>query len=171
MAGVWDFDIGLFLSQGAVQKEGSLRLERLVRENGDDRDVYRIRDSSTQFICSSRTAGIIESHRRLGVPLFEWSNERFTRVKLAGHLPLEMARALVERASCASGPLEPTGGRWSYAYAADFDAAKRIERTLRAAVRLEGVAPRQTVLDRLLEGRRRGRPLNWYEMMKSENPN
>lgn len=170
LAGTWSFETGLFLAQAPRGEDADIRLERLVRESGDDRDIYRVIGGGEEFVSNSRTAAIIESHRRLHFPLFEWFAGSFRRLNRGGYLPLEMARALVERASCASGPLSPVQGKWSYAYPADLQAAKRVERTLGQAVKLSRATASSPMLDRIVRARRNGRAASWYDLKKNENP-
>ncbi len=170
LAGTWSFDAGLFLAHKPPGEDVGIRLERLVRENGDDRDVYRVIGGGEEFVSSSRTAAIIESHRRLRFPLFEWNAGRFRRLKRGGYLPLEMAQALVARASCASGPLSPAQGKWSYAYPAESQVAERVGRALGQAVKLSRATVSSPMLDRIVRARRNGRTASWYDLKKNENP-
>lgn len=171
LAGTWSFEAGLFLAHTPRGEDVGIRLERLVRENGDDRDIYRVTGGGEEFVSSSRTAAILESHRRLRFPLFEWTTGRFRRLKRGGYLPLEMAQALVARASCTSGPLSPSQGKWSYAYPADLQAAERVERTLGQAVQLSRARASSPMLDRIVRARRSGRAASWYDLKKNENSN
>jgi hypothetical protein len=168
LAGTWSFETGLFHANAPHGQDVGLSLERLVRENGDDRDIYRVIGGGEKFITSSRTAAIIESHRRLRFPLFAWTDGKFRRLKRGGYLPLEMAQALVSLASCASGPLSPTQGKWSYAYPADLKAAERVERALGPAVHLNRATATSPMLDRIVRARRNGRAASWYDLKKNE---
>lgn len=167
MAGLWSFETGIFVPPERHRSVQPVRLERLVRERGDDRDVYRVAGEGDDFVASTRTVAILEAHRRLRVPLFEWSDEKFSRAARSGYFPLEIARALVVRASCTSGPLPLADGTWSYAYPADDETSAWVGRTLGYAVRVDREAPRHDLLDRIIEARRSGRRFKWYESMHS----
>lgn len=166
LAGTWSFEAGVFVAPTRGGEDVGIRLDRLVRENGDDRDIFRVVGGGNEFISSSRAAAIIESHRRLCFPLFQWASGKFQRLKRGGHLPLEMAQALVARASCASGPLSPAQGKWGYAYPADLQAAKRVERTLGQAIQLSHSRASSPMLDRIVRARRSGRAAIWYDLTK-----
>ncbi len=165
VAGLWSFETGIFVPPERHRSIHSVRLERLVRERGDDRDVYRVSGEGDDFVASSRTVAILEAHRRLRIPVFEWSDGKFHRLAKNGYLPLELARALVFRASCTSGPLPLTDGTWSYAYPADGEITTWVGRTLGNAVRVGSGGARDDLLNRIIEARRSGRRFSWNETM------
>ncbi|MGN7754686.1 hypothetical protein [Sinorhizobium sp. 22678] len=167
VAGLWSFETGIFVPPERHRSVQPVSLERLVRERGDDRDVYRVTGEGDDFVASTRTVAILEAHRRLRVPLFEWSDGKFRRAARSGYLPLEIARALVIRASSTSGPLPLADGTWSYAYPADDETSAWVGRTLGYAVRVDRGASRHDLLDRIIEARRSGRRFKWYESMHS----
>ncbi|WP_164940820.1 hypothetical protein [Bradyrhizobium zhanjiangense] len=106
LKGIWRFDLGLFLAPDKIAvSEGSVRLERLVRERGDDRDLYRIIDNDKAFLTTSRTLAVLEAYRRRKESLFDWTSKTFVRRFRGGHLPMPIARTLAIRSLRASGPV------------------------------------------------------------------
>lgn len=164
LAGVWSFDAGVFASPNRARANDPVCLERLVRERGDDRDIYRVVGKGEVFLSSSRTTAVLEAHRRLGKPLFEWEMGEFRRRGLTGHLPLELSRWLVTCTSRASGPLPLAGGGWTYVYPCDTETAAWVASTLGDAVSVPSNAPSRDLLNRAVEQRRLGRRLAWYEV-------
>jgi hypothetical protein len=111
---------------------------------------------------TSRTAAILEAHRRSGRPLFRWSQGQLVRASRGGHLPLPVARALRLRAPVGSGPVPLKEGGWSYAYTADPYDAVLLADKFGAAI---AGAPRLQRIDRVasaVAARRAGRRPAWY---------
>jgi len=154
----------------APSAEGTVRLERLVRERSDDRDLFRLSGRGEDFLTSSRTVAIFEAHRRLGTPLLDWMAGRLQRRSRGGHLPIPIARALRRRTLCASGPVFRPDGSWTYVYAADLEAARRLRRTFGAVIALGDEARGGFTLDRVVQQRRLGRRQTWYEPPQVRHP-
>ncbi|SEE27345.1 hypothetical protein SAMN05444161_5296 [Rhizobiales bacterium GAS191] len=163
LAGVWSFELGLFLTPEANHKAPSeVVLQRWVRERKDDRDLYRVVSEEEDFITSSRTVAVLEAHRRRGTALFRWSGGRLERVSRNGHLPLLVARSLRRRSLLGSGPAELGEGVGGYLYAADARAARWLRAKFGRAI--EG-APREDEWDPLraiVAARRANRRPSWY---------
>ncbi len=159
---IWSFEAGLFLPPIGDPSNQSVRLERLVRERGDDRDVYRVVDRDNAFITASRTVAILEAHRLKRRPLFRWEGGQLRRLTRSGHLPLEMARALARASGAASGPVAAADGVWSYHYPADIRDAEQIARCLGSAVDLGG-ARRTDPLRDVVAARRSGSRRTWID--------
>lgn len=166
LRGVWSFEVGLFLVPNDSPGLHAVRLERLVRERGDDRDIYRVTGRGKTFLTSSRVAGILEAHRRLGRPLFEWRDDKFRRLGRSGHLPLEIARYLIAHASQASGPVVRSDGSWTYEYPAAPGSADWVARTLGSAIQFKAVSA--DCLERIVARRRAGGRLVWSELVSSK---
>ncbi len=166
LQGMWSFEVGLFLVRNDSPGLHAVRMERLVRERGDDRDVYRVTGRGKTFLTSSRVAGILEAQRRLGRPLFEWRDDKFRRLGRSGHLPLEIARYLVAHASQASGPVVRSDGSWTYEYPADPRSADWVARTLGSAIQFKATGA--DCLERIVARRRAGARLIWSELVLSK---
>lgn len=162
---VWSFEIGLFLPPTERSIVQPLRLERLVRERGDDRDVYRVLDHDKSFVTASRTAAIVEAHRLARRPLFHWKDGRYRRRTRSGHLPLEMARALAWESLSTPGPVTAADGSWSYHYPAAPAAAGWVADSLGAAVLFEGIT-RLDPLAAVVAARRSGARRVWTDRRK-----
>ena len=163
LQGVWSFDAGLFQASDGTPGLHAVGLERLIRERGDDRDVYRVTGQAEAFLTSSRTAAILEAHRCLGRPLFAWRGGKFHRLGRSGHLPLEIARSLVAHASQASGPIVRSDGTWTYEYPADPATAGWVARTLGSAIRHDTAGAEADILKQIVARRRAGGRLVWSE--------
>lgn len=161
LAGIWRFDLGLFLAPDKVGSEGGIRLERLVRERGDDRDLYRIIDHGKTFLTTSRTLAVLEAHRRRKEPLFDWTSETFVRRSRGGYLPMPIARTIGIRSLRASGPVLRTDGSWTYVYPSDTEAARWIGRTFGAAISINAETKRKPFYQYVAEQRRLGRRPSW----------
>ncbi|RVA14633.1 hypothetical protein EN932_04140 [Mesorhizobium sp. M7A.F.Ca.US.002.01.1.1] len=168
LAGVWSFESGLFVPPDDRATTNLVRLERLVRARGDDRDIYRINGRGETLLASSRTSAILEAYRRSTRLLFDWQDGKFRRLARSGHLPLEIARALVAHASQASGPVLQSDGSWTYAYPADAEAATWVARILGSAVSVKGGGHPLDFLDLIVARRRNGRRLVWGERLQSD---
>lgn len=162
LQGVWSFEDGFFRAPDGRPDGRAVRLERLVRERGDDRDVFRVTGRGEAFLASSRAAAILEAYRRSGRPLFEWANGRFRRLARGGHLPLEIARYLVAHASQASGPVVQSDGSWTYEYSADPESASWVARTLGPTVQFDAASAE--LLEQAIARRRSGGRLVWGEL-------
>ncbi|MFG1242356.1 hypothetical protein V5F31_08235 [Xanthobacter sp. V7C-4] len=165
---VWSFEDGLFLEPKDHTSNDAVRLERLERERGDDRDVFRVTGRGDSFLTSSLTTAILETYRRLRRPLFAWRNGRFQRLTRTGHLPLEIARSLVADASQTSGPVLLGDGSWTYDYPADTSNAEWVARALGSAVQFEGAGTGVDLLQGVVESRRAGSRLIWSEQYSRE---
>ncbi len=162
LAGLWRFDVGLFLAPDKIAAEDTVRLERLVRERGDDRDLYRIIDHDKAFLTTSRTLAVLEAHRRRKEPLFDWTSETFVRRSRGGHLPMPIARTLAIRSLRASGPVLRADGSWTYVYPSDAEAARWVGRTFGAAISVKTKSKRKPFYQYVAEQRRVGRRPSWY---------
>jgi hypothetical protein len=168
LAGVWSFEAGLFLSPLIPGTRHPVALERLVRERGDDRDIYRVSGGGEPFLASSRTTAILEAYRRLRRPLFGWRNGEFRRLARSGHLPLEIGRALVAHASRASGPILQSDGVWTYGYPANGESAGWVIRTLGSAVQVESSGSKDNLLHQIVGHRRAGGRFVWGGLLPNE---
>jgi hypothetical protein len=122
----WSFERGLFLPHQHIVS-GDVRLDRLVREHMDDRDVFRVSGSGPAFLTASRVTGIMEAYRRKGQELFRWENGSLVRLARGGHLPLSVARALRRRCLAAGGPIVSNDGTWTYNYPCDLQTARLLK--------------------------------------------
>ncbi|WP_143279727.1 hypothetical protein [Bradyrhizobium diazoefficiens] len=164
LGGIWKFDVGLFLPADKVgPQEGAVRLERLVRDRGDDRDIYRVTANEDTFLTSSRTVAILEAHRRRRDPLFELVSDRFVRRSRSGHLPTAIARALAIRCLRASGPALRPDGSWTYLYPSDAETALWVARIFGSAIAIFGERRRKPFFEHVVEQRRLGRRPSWYQ--------
>jgi hypothetical protein len=164
LAGIWSFELGRFVRPETERKrnEGDVELHRLVRERGDDRDLYRVTHGSEQCVTSSRTVAILEAYRRRKTPLFNWSASRFYRTARGGHLPLPVAKALPRRSLCGSGPvIKPAGGP-SYEYVADVSSARWLAEAFGPALAGVPVARNSDLLKRMVRVKRGGSRPSWY---------
>jgi hypothetical protein len=127
LSGVWDFARGIFVDP-AIQlaQKGAHRLERWTRERGDDHDVYVIQTAGEEIVTLSRTAAVLEVHRRAGIALFDFSGVSLRRCRLGGYIPLSIARSLRLLHGIGPGPTESDGRRWSYSYPCDRQSAQQL---------------------------------------------
>lgn len=162
LAGVWSFEKGLFLSP-SIGGESAIRLERLVREGRDDRDLYRVFGGDSVFTTTSRVIAILEAYRQARRPLFVWQAGSFRRTCRSGYLPLPTARWLRRRMLVASGPVEDDSGAVTYRYVAGAAEARWISTMLGAAVR----GPERTFapsdVNEVVRRRRAGLRPTWWE--------
>jgi hypothetical protein len=161
LAGIWSFDAGGFLQDSPNDEEW--HLERWVRSRGDDRDLFRLRGPGVDWVTTSRTAALLEAHRRVGRPLFVWSGGVLTRRGAGGHLPLPLARALRRSSLRQTGLVDLANGGQTYRYPAGRAAAAWLAERFGAAV---GVPPyprpaARDWLDRTVAARRRGQAAAW----------
>jgi hypothetical protein len=168
LAGVWSFELGFFIKpeMRPTRDEGNVELHRLVRERGDDRDLYRVTYGSEQFVTSSRTAAILEAYRRRKTPLFCWSGGRFYRTARGGYLPLPVAKALRRRSLCGSGPVPKPMGVPDYEYVADVSGARSLAAAFGPALAGIPIAHESDLLRRIASARRAGRRVSWYAAPK-----
>lgn len=161
-AGVWSFERGLFVERLQAGEVNSVRLERLVRERRDDRDLYRIVDGAGVMTTTSRTVAILEAHRRARRPLFAWRDGEFRRIARNGHLPLSIARALRIGSLTAAGPMVQPDGTWAYRYPAEPQQQRWVSEILGDVV--SGAVSRRnpTSLDQIVLRRRRGARPSWW---------
>jgi hypothetical protein len=163
LAGLWSFELGMFLPpNGNASMENAIRLERLVRERGDDRDLYRISGIGEVFLTGSRTVAILEAHRRSRIPLFEWGPHGLERRNRGGHLPMAVSRALGIRHLRASGPALRPDGSWTYLYPTDLEGARWVGRAFGPAIRVDPGPERTTFHQQVIAARRLGRRPSWY---------
>lgn len=112
----WCWNSGRFVRAG-VEAGERVRLERLIRANGDARDVYRVTtDGGKGRILESRTAAILEAHRLARVALYMHQGSLLVRRRRDGFLPLTCARMLRLRHLLAPGAVTDEAGAYSYAY-------------------------------------------------------
>lgn len=162
LVGVWSFDECRFVRSSIASTP--VRLERWVRERGDDRDVYRVDGRAGEWMSTSRTAAILEAHRRLNRPLFGWSDGRLSRAGQGGHLPLSVARTLRRSNLRPSGPVVRQDGAAGYVYAADSSDAVWLRERLGAAVHAhEPTSVDLGLTNRVVAARRAVRPLAWFQ--------
>lgn len=135
LGGRWDFAKGIFVDPAMQFPTGdSLQLERWKRERGDDHDVFVIRAPREEIITLSKTAAVLEAHRRAGIPLFDFVGNALQRCRLGGYLPLPVARSLRLLHGIDSGPLDLGEGRWGYSYPCDQQSAQRVASWLGGAI-------------------------------------
>ena len=171
LAGVWSFEHGLFVERMDANEKPPIRLERLVRERRDDRDLFRIVGSSGTFTTVSRVVAILEAHRLARVPLFEWREGQFRRVGRSGHLPLPIARALRGSASRVDGPVLKPDGTWTYVYTAVPAQRSWISDILGDALTAPSDGRDSALLDHVVQRRRAGkRPLWWLPQTSTLAP-
>lgn len=164
LAGIWSFEQGLFVApkDNTRPPNHEVSLERLVRERGDDRDLFRLSGNGAPFLTCSRTVAILEAYRRRGVPLFDWTSGSLQRLSRSGHLPIAIARALRGRSLCASGPVICPDGSWSYLYPADKASVRQLKRTFGTVIKQDFEPNSDTFLDHVARQRRLGRRPVWY---------
>ena len=171
VASSWCFQRGLFLAPDYKFRDTSqfsVQLDRLMREDMDDRDVFRVSGVGPVFLSSSRTAAILEAYRRIKRPVYKWSNGFLSRNTLNGHLPLPIARGLRQKSLIASGPQLTDGGGWSYIYGCDLKNAKSLAGFFGAAVDVPNLKPvTPGILSKVITPRRRGLRVSWYELQNT----
>lgn len=141
VAGIWCWERGRFLA-AAGGATGSVRLERWVRPRRDARDVYRISGSASgDLVLESRTAAILEAHRRAGIPLLHHAENELVRLRAEGNLPAEIVGALRFAHLASSGPIRRETGEWTYAYPCSRDDARELVAIFGAAVAGSAPAP------------------------------
>lgn len=134
VAGVWCWERGRFLAS-VSEAEGRVRLERWARPRGDARDIYRISGGrGADLVLESRTAAILEAHRRAGVPLLQWAGSELVRLRKEGNLPVEIVGALRCAHLASSGPIRRETGEWTYAYPCSRSDARDLATVFGASV-------------------------------------
>ncbi len=155
---IWDFEGGFFHDRSPDGSAGTL-LQRLAREQRDDRDVYLLCGGGEDIVLGSRTAAILEACRRNSTELFMVRDRWLERRGKTGHLPLPIARALRRCFLCPSGPF----GEGGYAYPVDREAAAQLRASFGAAIGTgaPGTPAEPTIAEIALSRRRGIRPI-WY---------
>jgi hypothetical protein len=140
LAGIWSFQLGFFRTDSSVANDvDGIAIERWRRERGDDRDIYRVRGGGPDLMLSSRTAAILEGHRRARRGLYQWSDGRLQRASSGGYLPLTVARALRCRSLAAAGPALFDGKVRSYEYVVELVDAHWLAAVFGSAVEVPSV--------------------------------
>lgn len=141
VAGVWCWERGRFLSSSG-DATGHVRLERWARPRRDARDVYRISGiAGGDLVLESRTAAILEAHRRAGIPLLHCAGNELVRLRAEGNLPAEIVGALRFAHLVSPGPIRRETGEWTYAYPCSRDDARELVAIFGAAVAGSAPAP------------------------------
>jgi hypothetical protein len=169
VAARWCFERGDFTPNltEAYEREPRAGLERLIRQKRDDRDLYRVSGCGPSFLTSSRPTAILEAYRRIGRPLFRWSNGRLIRLAQSGYLPLPLASALRHRFLNHSGPVLLQDNQWQYHYPCDLATAMTLQRALGAAIEVD--QEKEELVNRVANARRLGQRLSWYQASPSEH--
>ncbi|MEQ6475570.1 hypothetical protein [Comamonas sp. wu1-DMT] len=110
---VWNWQVAGF--RGVIDARGVVDLSWWRREDGDRHDLYAVTGAGAEFTTTSRTAAILEAHRRAGMPLFRHLGSSWLRIAEQGYMPLPIAVRLRREEQLASGPVF-VDGRWTYAY-------------------------------------------------------
>ena len=138
---------------GHDTREG-VRLERWTRSNKDLHDLYRVRIvDGPERTFANRSAAIIEAHRLMRQPLFEWCDGLLTRTSCDGYLPATFARALRRKHLASPGPTIMGGRRRSYVYPCDHEDLAGLRRIFGIAIE---VPDKETPLESMALSRRLG---------------
>lgn len=116
----WNWSTGRF-EQAPPFGNSGVSLIRHRRESADRPDLYTVQggsDPRSVWVGLSRTAAILEAHKRARKPLFARRGNWLIRLSSDGHLPVEVAMCASMRRGAASGPYRD-GEHWSYAYPLD----------------------------------------------------
>lgn len=105
---------------------------------------------------TSRTAAILEGHRRARRGLYQWRDGRLRRASNGGYLPLTVARALRCRSLVAAGPVLSDGRVRSYEYVAELVDAHWLSAVLGSAVEVPSVPDAKPWTQPRIRARRMG---------------
>ncbi|WP_375553882.1 hypothetical protein [Roseovarius mucosus] len=158
IAGRWSRERRHFLPTEKDTPATEVVLDRLCRD--DDQDLYRITEpNGSHLYLGSRTAAILEFHRRAGIPLFDKDDGGVTRLSRDGHLPLPLAIFFRRFGGQQTGLVPVDGGEWQYRYPVSDSNMKILRAAFGAALGASSADPPkrpQNLLTEFTSKQRRG---------------
>lgn len=120
---IWSWKQHRFVTKSYDDPAPGVTVIKWQRERGDLRDIYIVDGGSERSLTTcSRSAAILEGHRRYHRPMFAYEKCGLSRITAEGHLPIEITRYLR-----AAGRLVPAiehnqneRGRYRY-FISEFD--------------------------------------------------
>lgn len=134
----WSWRRGGFVwADAAVREADDVRLVRWTRERRDAPDIFVVSAADREpMVTESRTAAILEAHRRARRPLFEFDGIGLRRLANDGFLPLSIVRALRWHVLADCGPEHVADGIFGYRYRIPVGAAMRLAGIFGTALRV-----------------------------------
>lgn len=150
IAGRWSYERRHFLPTEKDTPATEVVLDRLCRD--DDQDLYRITEpNGSHLYLGSRTAAILEFHRRAGIPMFERGEGGVTRLSRDGHLPLPLAIFFRRFGGQQTGLVPIDSGEWQYRYPVSDNNLKILRAAFGSALGASPAAPPQSPKNFLTE--------------------